>query len=151
MTARIGADALVLIHFAFIVFVAAGGFLVLRWHWLALLHLPSALWGALMEIAGWTCPLTGLELELRAAAGSAGYTGGFIEHYVIPLIYPPGLTQGARFALGLIVIGVNFGIYGYLAMRRRVGTRPVRDTSPAPPGARAQARLAQQEQRDPID
>ncbi len=125
MTAGFGADGLVLIHFAFIVFVVAGGFLVLRWHWLALLHLPSAVWGAAVEIAGWSCPLTRLELELRTASGSAGYAGGFIEHYVTPLIYPPGLTQGTRIALGLTVIGLNLAIYGYLAMRRRVAKRRV--------------------------
>ena len=82
------ADGVLLFHFAFIVFVVAGGLAVLRWPWVAFLHVPSFLWGAVMELAGWICPLTPLELHLRALAGVGGYEVRFLEHYLLRLIYP---------------------------------------------------------------
>ena len=113
----LAADAVVALHGAFIGFVLCGGLLVLRWRWVAWLHLPAVAWGALIEIGGWTCPLTPLELHLRLAAGEAGYAGGFIERYLAPLIYPPGLTRAAQFAMAAFVLAVNAGIYAVAARR----------------------------------
>ena len=117
MTARLLADALVVAHLAFIVFVVAGGLLVLRNRDWAVLHLPAVAWGAFAEITRTVCPLTPLENSLRLRAGDAGYTGGFIEHYVIPLIYPEALTARTQVVLGLAVIAVNVVVYA-LAWRR---------------------------------
>ena len=85
---------------------------------LALLHLPAAVWGALIEFSGWICPLTPLEKSLRAAAGQAGYEGGFIEHYLLPVLYPAGLTRGVQLVLGFLVIALNVGVYAVLLWRR---------------------------------
>jgi Protein of Unknown function (DUF2784) len=82
------------------------------------LHLPAAVWGALIEFQGWICPLTPLEKSLRAAAGQAGYRGGFIEHYLLPVLYPAGLTGQVQLILGSLVIVVNLIVY-WLVLRRR--------------------------------
>jgi hypothetical protein len=119
MLAALAADGVVVLHFAFILFVVAGGLLVLRWPRLAWLHLPVVAWGAGIEFVGWICPLTPLENRLRRAAGEAGYAQGFIEHYLLPLIYPAGLTREIQIALGLFVLGVNALVYGYLWWRWR--------------------------------
>lgn len=121
MAYRVGADVVVAIHFLFIVFVVGGGFLVWRWPRLRWVHLPVAVWGALIEFAGWTCPLTPLENALRRAAGDVGYGGGFIEHYVIPIIYPAGLTTAVQLVLGTLVVVVNVVAYGlpWLGRKRR--------------------------------
>jgi hypothetical protein len=116
---RLLADILVGIHFLFVVFVVAGGFLTWRWPRLAWIHVPVALWGVLIEFAGWICPLTPLENSLRRAAGQAGYTGGFVEHYVIPVVYPGALTREIQLALGVAVIAINVVVYGRLARRLR--------------------------------
>jgi Protein of Unknown function (DUF2784) len=116
---RLGADALVLVHAAFVVFVVAGGFLALRWPKLAWIHLPAAAWGALIEFAGWICPLTPLENSLRIAAGQAGYSGGFIEHYIVRILYPPGLTTAIQITLGIVVVGINVAMYSIVVARRR--------------------------------
>jgi hypothetical protein len=116
---RFLADAVVLVHLAFILFVAAGGLLVLRWPRLAWVHVPAVVWGALIELAGWICPLTPLENRLRAAAGDAAYAGGFIDRYIMPIVYPDGLTRGMQLALGIAVIAVNLLIYGRLVIRRK--------------------------------
>ena len=105
------ADILVVLHFVFICFVIVGGLLVLRWQWLALIHLPVVLWGALVELMSWVCPLTPLENWLRRAAGGQGYSGGYIEHYLIPIIYPGGLTHEIQLILGGFVIVINVIIY----------------------------------------
>ena len=102
---------LVLFHGAFVLFVIAGGLLVLRWPRLAWVHVPAFIWGALIEFAGWICPLTPLENAWRRAAGGSGYTGGFIEHYVTAAIYPSGLTRGVQTVLGVIVVLVNGWVY----------------------------------------
>jgi hypothetical protein len=121
MIPRILADILVGFHFLFIVFVVAGGFLTWRWRRAAWVHLPVALWGALIEFAGWICPLTPLENQLRRAAGEAGYAGGFIEHYLIPVVYPGDLTRDLQIALGIAVVAVNVVAYGRLVRRIAAG------------------------------
>lgn len=113
----LAADALVLLHGLFILFVVCGGALVLKWPKLVLLHIPCAIWGAGIEFLGGICPLTPLEQQLRSSAGAAGYTGGFIEHYLLPVIYPAGLTPGIQILLGLVVVLVNLVFYG-LVIRR---------------------------------
>lgn len=105
------ADAVLLVHLLFIAFVLGGGLLVLRWLRLAWLHLPAAAWGVVVELMHWQCPLTPLENHLRQAAGQAGYQGGFIEHYLVPLIYPAGLTPQIQLWLGVFVLLLNVLIY----------------------------------------
>jgi hypothetical protein len=112
------ADLVVLIHFAFVLFVVFGGLLVLRWRRVMYLHLPAAVWGAFIELAGGICPLTPLENSLRRSAGLAGYEGGFVEHYILPVLYPAGLTRGVQLTLGMLVIGINVAIYGWILARR---------------------------------
>jgi hypothetical protein len=116
---RILADLVVGVHALFVVFVVAGGLLALRWPWVVAAHLPAAAWGAMIELRGWICPLTPLEKSLRAAAGQAGYPGGFIEHYVLPVLYPAGLTRGVQLGLASLVIAVNLLVYGMVLQRRR--------------------------------
>jgi hypothetical protein len=111
MNPRLAADAVVAFHFAFIVFVVAGGLLVLRRRGWAVLHLPAVAWGAFTEFTGTICPLTPWEQALRQQAGAAGYAGGFIEHYLVPLIYPAALTPGIQVALGAFVLLVNAAVY----------------------------------------
>jgi hypothetical protein len=112
MIAGLIADLLVLIHLAFILFVLFGVIPVFRWRCLAFVHLPCVLWAGLIEFTGWLCPLTPLELYFRARAGEAGYAGGFVEHYLVPLIYPAGLTESLRIILGLVVLVLNLCLYG---------------------------------------
>lgn len=119
MPYRLAADLLVLVHFGFILFVCLGGLLVLRRPRLAWLHLPAVLWGAFVEFSGWICPLTPWEWRLRGLAGEAGYAGGFVEHYLIPLIYPPGLTASAQWVLGGWVVLVNGLVYAVVWRRLR--------------------------------
>lgn len=116
---RLAADALLLLHLAFIVFVLCGGLLLLRWPRLCYLHLPAVAWGASVELCHLYCPLTPWENQLRRAAGEAGYEGGFIEHYLIPLIYPAGLTPQIQLWLGGLVLLVNAGVYLHLLLRWR--------------------------------
>lgn len=117
MLPSLAADLLVALHFAFILFVMFGGLLVLRWRWVAWLHLPAAVWGALIEFMGWVCPLTPLENRLRQMAGESGYTHGFIEEYIAPIVYPLGLTPHIQIWLGLGVIVTNLIVYA-LVIRR---------------------------------
>ncbi len=102
----------------FVLFVVAGGFLALRWRRLAWLHLPAALWGAVIEFMGWICPLTPLENHFRRLAGETGYQGGFVEHYLIPILYPAGYTLSLRLTLGAIVVVLNGVAYGIYFRRR---------------------------------
>ncbi|MBI6575633.1 DUF2784 domain-containing protein [Pseudomonas viridiflava] len=117
MIFRLAADAVVTFHLLFILFVLLGGLLVLRWPWAALLHLPAMIWGAAVEFLHLYCPLTPLENALRSRAGDQGYDGGFIEHYLIPLIYPAGLTPQIQLWLGGIVLLINASVYGILLVR----------------------------------
>ncbi|HUF48625.1 MAG TPA: DUF2784 family protein [Vicinamibacterales bacterium] len=112
------ADATVVIHFAFILFVVLGGLLVIRWPRLAWVHLPAAIWGAWIEFAGWGCPLTPLENWLRAASGEAVYTSSFIERYVVPVVYPAALSRPLQWLLGGFVVVINGAIY-FVVLRRR--------------------------------
>ena len=112
------ADLIVILHFCFVLFVMFGGLLVLKWRWMMWIHIPAALWGALIEFAGWICPLTPLENQLRHAAGGQEYQSGFIEHYVMPILYPVGLTREVQIILGFLVILLNAIIYGVVLYRR---------------------------------
>lgn len=118
MIAKIAADGVVILHFAFIVFVGFGAFLSLRWKQAAWLHVPAAAWGAAIELGRGACPLTPLEQQFRRAAGEAGYSGGFVEHYLLPVIYPPGLEPGLQWVLGILVIVANIAIYAWVVFRR---------------------------------
>lgn len=118
------ADAVVVLHLAFVVFVVLGGLAVLRWPRLAWLHLPAAAWGVLIEFAGWICPLTPLENSLRRHAGEAGYEGGFVEHYVTLLLYPAGLSRITQWILGGLALAVNVAIYSRVFLQRRRGAAP---------------------------
>ena len=117
MLYRLLANAVVAVHGLFIVFIVLGGFLAWRWRWVAALHLPCAAWGVLIEFRHWVCPLTPLENHLRAKAGAQGYEGGFIEHYLLPVIYPGGLTPRSQLVLGTAALAVNLLAYGVLARR----------------------------------
>jgi hypothetical protein len=115
------ADAVVVVHLLFVVFVMAGGFLLVRWPRLAWLHLPAAAWGALIEFTGGICPLTPLENRLRAQSGESAYSGSFVEHYLLPILYPENLTLPVQMVLGGVVVGVNLLAYAlaYRAWRRK--------------------------------
>lgn len=112
------ADVLVVVHFAFIVFVVLGALTIFRWPKVAWAHIPCALWGAWIELRGGVCPLTPIEVRFRRMGGAAGYTGGFIEHYLVPIIYPPGLTRTHQLLLGGLVVALNLSAYGLLLWRR---------------------------------
>lgn len=114
MLYRILADGVVLIHAAFVVFVVLGGFLAWHRRGIVWLHVPCVVWGVFVEYAGRVCPLTPLENALRARAGLQGYAGGFVEHYVIPALYPSALTRSWQLALGTLALAVNLLAYGVL-------------------------------------
>ena len=131
MTARALADAVVTLHALFVVFALFGGALVAWQPRIAIVHSPAAAWAAWVEFTGTICPLTPLENALRGAAGAAGYEGGFVEHYLLPMLYPLGLTPRIQLALGAIVVALNASLYGFawwrIRRRRMAGT-----TVPAP-------------------
>jgi hypothetical protein len=111
MAYRIFADIVVVVHLGFVLFVVLGGLLVFRWRNVLWLHIPTAVWGVLMEFAGWTCPLTPLENHLQSLGGEAGYRGDFIQHYLISILYPDTLTRGVQIILGSIALAANLMIY----------------------------------------
>lgn len=119
MLSRLTADAVLVLHLAFIVFAMLGGLLALHWRWMPCLHVPAALWGFFVEATGRICPLTPLENTLRQQAGQSGFSGGFVEHYLIPLIYPSGLTRDVQWLLAGVVVAVNLAVYGWVLARRR--------------------------------
>ena len=121
MIYRILADFTLVVHFAFILFVVLGGFLVAWRPRFAWLHLPTALWGALISLVGWTCPLTPLENHLRRLGGQAGYSDSFIERYLVSVIYPQGISQTGWTLLGVGVVAVNLIIYGWIWRRNSGG------------------------------
>jgi hypothetical protein len=119
MSASLLADAVLVVHLAFVLFVGLGGLLVLRWPRLAWVHLPAVVWGGYIEFSGRICPLTPLENSLRRLAGEAGYEGGFIEHYVTAWIYPDGLSREIQVVIGIAVFVVNVLIYAWVFHGRR--------------------------------
>jgi hypothetical protein len=119
MLYRILADLVVVIHFVFVLFVVFGGFLVLWSKRVAWIHLPCVLWGILIEFTGWFCPLTPFEIWLRRRGGLSAYQSGFIEHYIIPVLYPTILTRRLQIILGSLVFVVNLGIYWWVFRRTR--------------------------------
>lgn len=118
MLYSLAADGLLVMHFLFIGFVLLGGLLVLKWRRLIFLHLPAVTWGVLIEYRGWLCPLTPWEIQLRQASGEAGYDTGFIEHYLMPLIYPATLDYDLQIVLGSSVILINLLIYSLVGLQR---------------------------------
>jgi hypothetical protein len=116
---RVLADVVVMIHAGFVLFVVLGGFLLRRWPKLIYAHVPAAIWGVLIEFAGWVCPLTPLENALRALGGEAAYQGDFIEHYIIPVLYSRGLNQYIGLALGVLALAINAIAYALYFRRRK--------------------------------
>ncbi len=116
------ADSLVVLHLTFIIFVIVGGFLALKWQRLVFVHPLAAVWGALVEFSGWICPLTPLEQQLRQAGGTAGYSTTFIEHYLLPVIYPAGLTRELQIFFGFCVVAINAVAY-FMLIRRIIRER----------------------------
>jgi hypothetical protein len=123
MIYRVLADLILVLHLAFIVFVVAGGLLALRLSWVPLVHLPAALWGVFIEASGRVCPLTPLENALRRAAGASGYAGGFIEHYLVPAIYPPALSHQVQLELAGLVVLANALVYSVVWRQHRSARR----------------------------
>jgi Protein of Unknown function (DUF2784) len=119
MLYRVLADLVVVLHFGFVLFVVFGGLLALRWPRAAWFHLPAAAWGAGIEFVRGICPLTPLENHLRRLGGEAGYSGGFVEHYLLPVLYPDGLGHGVQLGLGIFVVALNAVIYTVVLRRRR--------------------------------
>ena len=122
---RILADLLVVLHLAFAAFVVCGGFLAWKWRWALFAHPLALAWGFWIELSGQICPLTPLEIRLRQLAGEAGYQGGFLEHYVVSLLYPPGLTRVDQWVLAALLLAVNVVAYGALLRPRRHPRRRV--------------------------
>jgi hypothetical protein len=118
---RMAADAVLMLHLAFILFVVLGALLAARWPKLVALHLPVVAWGFAIEATGGECPLTFAENFLRIRAGQSGYVGGFLEQYFLYLIYPEGLTRKVQFGLAAAVIVINAAIYGWLVLGRGMG------------------------------
>ena len=108
------ADLILCMHAGFVLFVIFGWLLVLRWRWIAWLHLPAATWGATVEFSGWVCPLTPLENWLRQQAGDTGYRSDFVTYYLLPVLYPDDLTRGVQLMLGTAVLAINISVYGWL-------------------------------------
>lgn len=119
------ADLVVIVHLIFILFVVTGGFFLPRWPWLIWPHLPAVAWGAYIEFSGGICPLTPLENHLRALAGASGYSGGFVEHHLLPILYPANLTLPIQWPLGTLVLAINLIAYA-LALRALRAARRVR-------------------------
>jgi hypothetical protein len=113
------ADTVVTLHFAFTSFVIFGGFLTWRWRWIAAVHLPALAWGCWVEVSHSICPLTPLENHLRRLGGEAGYQGGFLAHYLVRVLYPPGLTWHIQWELAALLLLVNVLAYAVLLMRAR--------------------------------
>ena len=123
---RAAADLVVVVHAAFVLFVVLGGLLVVRWPRLAWVHVPAAAWGVLTELAGWTCPLTPLENHLRERSGMSTYQGEFVEHYVLPLLYPAHLTRGRQVWLGAAAFIINVVLYWRVVSSHRSAATSLR-------------------------
>lgn len=120
---QLAVDAIVLLHFSFVVFVLFGGVLLIWWRKIAWLHIPAVVWGALIEFTGWICPLTPLENRLRDQAGLEMYEGDFVMRYIMPVLYPEDLTRSLQIVIGLIVVLINLGFYSYVFIYRKSNTR----------------------------
>ena len=131
MLVRLAADGVLVLHFAFIVFVIFGGLLALRWRRVVLLHVPAIAWAIFVELTGAICPLTYVENHFRAAAGMSGYAGDFVGHYLMRVIYPAGLTRTTQVLLAVVVIIVNASIYAAMVRlkRTRIAGVPMRADS----------------------
>jgi hypothetical protein len=121
MPSRLLADLVLLAHLAFILFAVFGALAALAWRWAPVIHLPALAWGAWVELTHGVCPLTPLESSLRRAAGQDGLTGSFVDHYLSPIVYPPGLSDQAQLGLGAALLVVNAALYGLVAWRRGRG------------------------------
>jgi hypothetical protein len=119
MMIRVAADAVLLLHLAFVLFAVGGGVLAIWWKWMPCLHAPAVAWAVYVELAGRVCPLTTLENELLQRAGDRGYSDSFIDHYLSPLLYPPGLMPATQNILAGMVLLINLGLYGWLLVRLR--------------------------------
>jgi uncharacterized protein DUF2784 len=119
MLYRVAAEGVLLLHLSFIGFVLFGALLTARWRWIPAIHLPSAAWGCFVELSGRVCPLTYAENYLWRRAGRAAYSQDFIQHYLVPVIYPVGLTQRIQLILAVVVIVTNALVYGWVLTRRR--------------------------------
>lgn len=120
MLFRLAADGVLLLHMAFIVFALLGAAMAVWWRWIPLVQLPAAAWALVIELTGGICPLTYVENHLRIRAGQAGYSESFVEHYLLGIIYPSGLTMENQFALAVVIAVTNVVIYGLICRRRRV-------------------------------
>lgn len=119
MIYNILADTVMILHFLFVLFALFGGLTLLWRRWMVFIHLPVVAWASLIELIGWTCPLTPLEQSLRASSGSGAYNTGFVEHYLIPILYPPGLTPTVEIVLGVLVLATNAMVYAGVIWRLR--------------------------------
>ncbi|HVN72632.1 MAG TPA: DUF2784 domain-containing protein [Desulfomonilia bacterium] len=115
---QILADGVVLLHLGFIIFVIFGGIFIVFQSKVLWFHIPCVIWGILVELIGFICPLTPLENYMRIHAGRSPYSGDFVIHYIEPVIYPEGLTRELQIVMGLLVILFNFFIYGWLILRK---------------------------------
>jgi hypothetical protein len=113
------ADLVVLLHFLFVLFVVCGGILAIWWPRIIWAHLPAAVWGVLIEFGGWICPLTPIENRLRLAQGKDAYEGDFIAHYILPVLYPEGLTRSHQLVLGGLALSINLVVYALVFSRHR--------------------------------
>jgi hypothetical protein len=116
---HLAADAVLILHLAFVVFAVGGGFLTWRWPRVVWIHVPALAWGLWIELSGWICPLTPLENHLRGLAGQEGYEGGFVEHYLMAVLYPLGLTRHIQWTLAVALVGLNTLAYGVFIRRAR--------------------------------
>src|SRR5438045_4165163 len=119
MLYRVAANLVLIIHLAFVGFVVCGALFVIRWPKLMALHLPAVALGTLTEFIGIVCPLTPLEVKLRGLSGGGAYQGDFIEHYIVALLYPAGLTRRFQICLGLVALLLNVAAYTYIFVRKR--------------------------------
>ena len=124
MLYRIAADLVLVTHLAFVILVVAGAVLVCRYAWFVWVHVPAATWGAFVELTGRICPLTTLENFLRINAGQAGYADSFVEHYIVPVIYPAGLTRNVQLWLAGLVVAINVILYTWILLHKRRRDRP---------------------------
>ena len=129
MLYRIAADLVLVTHLAFVILVVAGAVLVCRYGWFVWIHVPAAAWGAFVELTGRICPLTILENLLRINAGQAGYANSFVEHYIMPVIYPAGLTRNVQLWLAGLVVAINAILYAWILRHKRRRDRPTKGSS----------------------